>query len=131
MSTIPSCPARTDADSGAIGQTLPHRARVASPVLGPLLSQPEPHHCPWDTPISPQAAQVMVVPRGSTGLPLHPSPRAQPPNASWSSLCPASIQRGLMALSRVGQDIVRPRKGGCAALLDPASPGTAGSGSSP
>lgn len=39
----------------------------------PLLRQPEPHHHPWDTPISPLgspwAAQVMIVPCGITGLP--------------------------------------------------------------
>lgn len=40
-----------------------------------LLRQPEPHHHPWDTPISPLgspwAAQVMVVPCGITGLPWY------------------------------------------------------------
>lgn len=94
MSTVPSCPARTDADAGAIGQTLPHRGTVAPPALGPLLRQPELHHCPWDTPMSPQAAQVMVVPRGSTGLPLHPSPKAQPPQRLSEQLAPREHPEG-------------------------------------
>lgn len=56
-----------------------------------LLTQPEPHHHPWDPPVSPLgtpwAAEVMVVPCGITGLPCF--------HSSQSSLHPTNT---------VGQD---------------------------